>query len=256
MLESKIIEKKYALIIVLAVYQEFELLHDIVNQIKKKLSGISHCIILSHNGKHSLTRQICFNIAKEKENIVALQTEEAGIGYAYTKAINYLTEHESLFPAAWVIFWAADLPFNFSDLESFFFHQGKSEFLTISCYVGSKSHPESQCPRPLARKLMSAVYRFFNKTILSLTTSDPQGSIFIQLSLLSTMGRMVRSKDFLFSTELIYRLEKNGHHVREIPITYIGEKRKSTVKPIKDGYAMLRGLLRLRLCSSNASRRR
>ncbi len=76
-------------------------------------------------------------------------------------------------------------------------------------------------------------------------TGDSQGSIFMRMDVVKRFLDLVVSRDFFYSTELVFHAERLGHPIVELPVTVAPEARASTVRPLRDGSAMMLALFRL-----------
>lgn len=180
--------------------------------------------------------------------IHGIYIKEKGMGVAFRYAIREIRGLH-LGSEDWVIFSAADLPFGFSDLESFI--EKRKEYESCITFVGSKSHPNSQINRSIKRTVASWIFYLLRWFILKMHTKDPHGTIFLRADQLNTTDNIV-SKDYFFSTELIYYMEQQSKVV-EMPIILKPEIRPSKVNLIIDGIKVLKQIIRLRLRQTKIS---
>lgn len=239
--------------IVLAVYNEGPWLSETIELISNRMSEFDYRIILSHNGPDQSTLAQCESLSSSDPKIDTIHSNNPGIGYAYSTAINDIVSETNTSYDSWTILWAADLPFKFSDFDKFL-DAIKTQKNLYHCYVGSKSHPSSICKRTIHRTVMSGILRILTKSILNLRTRDPQGSLFIRSSVLTKIHSLIQSRNFLYSIECVYLLERFGYSICEVPIVYLGEKRVSTVRPFQDSWSILKGLIGLRITSMFANK--
>lgn len=140
-----------------------------------------------------------------------------------------------------LVITAADLPFGFSDLE-----QALSLRLRPPLMIGSKGHPQSRVAVSLKRRVMSEGFRYLRLVTIGLRVKDSQGTILVERSLARRVRPHLEAGDFFFSTEFIAIAARLGTTPVELPVDYGNPRPSSTVRPVRDGLAMGRALLRLR----------
>ena len=244
----------YQYAIILAVYNEVETLTSTVKKIISTFKSYDYLVVLSHNGPNMSSWKRC-KILSDKSNIYALHDQEIGIGTAYHQGMRFIWNNSRISDNAWILFWAADLPFEFTDWNAF--NKAKDKIKKIDCFIGSKNHEDSIIDRAFIRTFMTKIFNFLTLIVLGLKTKDPQGSFFVKNTICKKIVPQIENKGFLFTTELAYRLEKDNHKIIELPIVYndsLGIKRSSTIKPFKDGFQMLKSLLRFRLLKTNKNK--
>jgi dolichyl-phosphate beta-glucosyltransferase len=235
---------------VLPVHNEAEILRESVNKITEYLSEhtANSFLVLVENGSSDDSLAIAKDIANETKNesIAAISVPRAGLGHALHAGVEKALEiqKENKLSDMWIVLTAADLPFGFSDFESFLKWQANHKETRIA--VGSKAHNSSSMNTSLKRKIMSLIYRLARFLILGMKTKDSQGSIFVHASVAKDINVKIKSRDFFYSTEFIYYAEKNKCKVGELPVVEQGFRRPSTVKPLRDGLGMLLQLFKLR----------
>ncbi len=199
-------------------------------------------VFLLENASTDDTGAIAKSLEQTRDGITvrAFSTPKAGMGAAYRMGLENLSSDAGSYR---VVFTAADLPFGFSDLRNFLPLSPNVELA-----IGSKGHPLSQASRGPAREAMTLTFRLLRRVIIGMRTKDCQGTLFLRGDLACQM-QSIPSDGFFFTTEMVYRAEKNGWNVVEMPIEYLPEERPSTVRPWKHGTAMLRQLWQLRLAS-------
>ena len=70
--------------------------------------------------------------------------------------------------------------------------------------------------------------------------------MFVRLDLAAEVVAQVTARDFFYSTEFCYRVERGGDAIVEVPIKVVPEVRPSTVRPLKHGSQMAVALWGLR----------
>lgn len=134
-----------------------------------------------------------------------------------------------------------DLPFRFTDLDNFLSIQPlKPDALA---FVGSKAHSKSCVDMGILRNCMSLTFRFLRRCLLNMHTKDTQGVIFLHRKLAEEIYKKIESRRFFYTTELIFHIEQLRQQVVEIPVTYFGERRPSSIRPVRDSLSMWRELV-------------
>jgi hypothetical protein len=130
----------------------------------------------------------------------------------------------------------ADLPFGFSDVESYL-----ARSPSPSLAIGSKAHRDSINESPPRRKVLSAVFRLVRRVVLGMKVGDSQGTILVTATAARTILRYLKATDYFLSTELIAVATQLGIEAVELPITYTNPRpqSQSKVRPLRDGWSML-----------------
>lgn len=165
-------------------------------------------------------------------DIKILKTKK-GKGNAIRKAIP-----EIKYNLCWIT--GADLPFGFTDLES-----AMSDKFSCDAYLGSKAHKESKIQRKFSRKLFSKIFYLTRKIFLKLKYKDTHGSLIVETIQLQNISKSLIQENFFIDTEIVFRLDKLGLNVVEVPVTLVFDDRSTTVKPFKDGFNMLYQTIKL-----------
>lgn len=243
---------------VLPVHNEAETLAGAVDRIVTAFEerGLYGEVLLVENGSSDASRDVAESLAGERGavRIRAFSEAQAGIGWAYARGIRECANVEG----ACVVLTAADLPFGFSDLDGVLslaraWSVDGSDSLSSSSssssfvIVGSKAHPASRVEGRFGRGVLSRVYRSMRSVLLGMRVGDSQGTIFLGRALAQSLLVEVVARDFFFTTELLFHAERRGVVVDEVPVVYEGERRESTVRPLRHGAAMLVSMLRVRL---------
>ena len=95
---------------------------------------------------------------------------------------------------------------------------------------------------------MSTAFRIARRLMLGMKTGDSQGSFFIRLDVAVPLAHRVVSRDFFYTTELVHFAEAMADGVVEVPAVIDPSQQLgiSSVKPLRDGTAMLKQLVALR----------
>lgn len=227
----------------IAAYNEadtFQTLVDKFSYLEKK--NVSFKVLVLDNASTDNSKTVLAELKNKNPWLDSLHLQEKGLGVAFKAGLQKL-ETEKLNEDTWICFNAADLPFNFTDYESFLTEREKSPDCDL--FVGSKQHPQTVIQRDFKRNVSSAVFYMLRRLILNLKTKDTQGTIFMNARCIP-IYKDIKAKDYFFTTELIYRL-KNFTQIIEVPVVYEKDLRPSKVNVLVDGYKSLVQLIKLRL---------
>jgi dolichyl-phosphate beta-glucosyltransferase len=239
---------------IVPVHNEEKILESNLARLVDRLADLPGSEVLlvengSHDGSWALARRLAGS--RRGVRVRSLQEPLAGIGHGYHRGLSEL-DREANRTEHWAVLTAADLPFDFSDLEQALPHLGDTSGPRV--LIGSKAHPASRLQMNLERRLASFAYRCARRLLLGMKCRDSQGSVFIRADLASELVPLVCSRDFFYSTELIFLAERAGERVLEVPVVLAPAQRGSTVRPVRDGLTMGLKLVRLAVGSGRAGR--
>ncbi|MDH5675335.1 MAG: hypothetical protein OEZ06_24655 [Myxococcales bacterium] len=181
--------------------------------------------------------------AGDRITVHAASIEPAGIGHAYHHGMQRVFSTPAS-PGQWILLTAGDFPFGITDLEGFLPFARRYRGRAIA--VGSKAHRDSRIRTRGKRQIPTLVYRALRRGIVGMRTRDSQGTVFMARGDAQLLATRVRSRDFFYSTELVYWAERLGYAVEELPVQLRPCIRPSTVRWSTVAPAMLRDLWRLR----------
>jgi glycosyltransferase involved in cell wall biosynthesis len=229
---------------VLPVHNEEAILADNVARLRAVLGAHEGSrILLIENGSRDGSAALALRLAATVHPVpvLAYSLPLAGIGHAYDRGMREVLALDGADRDHWLVLSAADLPFGFSDLEHALPNLRDS---AAPLLIGSKAHPQSEVHVPRQRAIATQLYRRIRRGVAGMRTGDSQGSLFVRLDLAAQLVDLIRSRDFFYSTELVFHVERMGHPVVELPVTVEPEARASTVKPVRHGAKMFMALLR------------
>lgn len=201
-------------------------------------------IMLVENGSVDDTWLIANRLA-ERPSPTALRVYRAqrtGLGHAFDRALREL-ERATHLDADYVVLGAADFPFGVSDLDAARGELNRGAQLVL----GSKAHARSHIAASAKRKAASIAYRMLRRHVLGMRTGDCQGSLIIERDLALKLRPHIRSRDYFYTTELVFHAEKMRVAPIEVPVTLHPDERKSTVSIVIDGARMFQQLVDLRI---------
>lgn len=224
-----------------ALYNEAEGLPQLLDSIQSNLLPRfpESRVFLLENGSSDNTWELCEEAARQKPWVQALRSQVKGLGAAFRMGFFVLSELK-LSESDIIVLTAADLPFGFSDLDSYL----RIEHPTPVA-IGSKHHPNSSGgSRSLLRKVMSLLFRLIRYIFLGMKTRDSQGTFFIKSQFLPRLLN-IRSDDYFFTANIAYIAESEGQSITELPVISNSGGRPSKVRIFKDSLSMLKSIWNL-----------
>lgn len=205
-------------------------------------------ILLVENGSTDESWRECEKLAgiQDEVPVHVFRETHAGIGYAYARGLAELERMHGADASRWAVLTGSDLPWGFSDLDSARSVIDKGGAPVI---IGSKAHPESVAYRGWKRHGMSLAFRVLRRVVVGMRTGDSQGSFFIRLDVAVPLAHRIVSRDFFYTTELVYFAEREGEGVLEVPAVIEASQLvpgDTTVRAFEHGTAMLKQLVALR----------
>jgi glycosyltransferase involved in cell wall biosynthesis len=205
-------------------------------------------ILLVENGSKDESWRECQKLegVQDEVPVHAFREPNAGIGYAYARGLAELERMHGPDASRWAVLTGSDIPWGFSDLDS-----AKALLATgrAPVIIGSKAHPDSVAFAGWKRYGMSFAFRLLRRAIVGMKTGDSQGSFFIRLDVGVPLAHRIVSRDFFYTTELVYFAEALPDGVVEVsaiiePSQLVAGA--TSVRAWKHGKAMLRQLVALR----------
>ncbi len=205
-------------------------------------------ILLVENGSKDESWRVCESLAGVQDDVPvhAFREPSAGIGFAYARGMRELERMHGPVPSRWAVLTGSDIPWGFSDLDSAKPLLGEGNAPVI---IGSKAHPGSVSFAGWKRYSLSFAFRVLRRVIVGMRTGDSQGSFFIRLDVGVPLAHRIVSRDFFYTTELVYYAEALADGVVEVPAIIEPSQLvpgATSVRAFKHGKAMLRQLIALR----------
>ncbi len=233
---------------VLPVHNNEAIIAPNVTTLATRLEGSTGAeIILVENGSADASWASCEAARGTRGSVEVLAYREpnAGLGHAYARGIAEVLERHGPSQSRWAVLTATDLPFAFTDLDAALPLMERG----ARVIAGSKAHASSKAWAGRQRFVMSIVYRAARRAMLRMSIGDSQGSFFVRLDLLAETAPLVRSRDFFYTTELAYLIEREGERAHEVPVVLEAHQlvaATSSVRPLKHASRMLSQLVELR----------
>jgi len=196
-------------------------------------------IFLLENGSRDRSWDVCRELAGSTRGVAVAAFREpvAGLGHALHRGLVETLRGGGSLAERWVVMTAADLPFGFTDLDAALPAMARAGGPRL--IVGSKAHPASaQGGADWRRAVVSQTYRGLRRVLAGMQTADSQGSLLLRLDLGRELVDRIQSRDFFFSTELVFLAERMGEAVLEVPVQREPQRRATTVRFLRDSAAM------------------
>lgn len=197
------------------------------------------------NGSGDRTWEIAQDLEKRYSPWVkSFHNKEKGMGVAYRRGLLEL-QKRNLDSNSWAVLTASDLPFGFTDLDSFLQLQRDGKVQSENTlFIGSKRHPLSKVERNWKRQFGSMIFELARFVLLGIKTKDTQGTLFLRGDQVGVVGKL-QADDYFVTVEIVYYCERKSI-VTEMPVELRTEMRSSKVSLLKDGYKSLRQVLLFR----------
>ena len=235
---------------ILPAHNEEKGIERSVQRIAERLGGRPGTdVVIAENGSTDATWSIAERLSRETKLIKVLAYHEprAGLGYGLQRGLEEVLREHPLPENRWLVITGAELPVGFTDLERVLEIEAARPNDLPDVIIGSKAHPDSKLSNDSTRRAASEVYRLARRAILGMRTGDSQGMFFIRQEVVRPIVPKLKARDFFWTTELTYYLEKANCTIVEIPVELEEARRASTVKPFKHGSRMLKQLVKLRV---------
>lgn len=201
--------------VVVPAHNSAALIEGTAIRLANRLADRSAEIVVVENGSTDDTLERCRRLAARWDqpmvSLVVLRSQR-GMGNALHAGV-------AASRGASVLLTADDLPFGFDDLDATDrmakAHGGRLPPMVI----GSKAHRDSRVQRRAGRSLLTSGFAFMRRWILGSRVGDSQGTFLVEGTLIRNLVRQLREPGFLFTTELVYLVERAGIHPVEVPVS-------------------------------------
>lgn len=225
-----------SLSLILPVYNEEEVINENVKKLCEYMESLK-CInkfeiLVCPNGCTDNTERYSKQLANKYSKVKVFPKNEKGIGTGLREGLIHARYKYSMF-------YAVDLPFSFSIIESSIKEKDSADII-----IGSKSHKKSVISRDYKRKLFSAVYSNILRFVFKLNVKDTQGSLFFPTKKIKSYINKLSSNNSFFETQLVIYGYKRGLKAKEIPVELRKSERSSKINLIYESFAVLRDLIK------------
>lgn len=222
-----------SLTVLIPLYNKEKLIKIAVSQTVKLVQDLDYEIIVIENESTDNSKQEIEKYIKNCNDNVKLISTKKGLGNALKAGIESSSKK-------YITCIPADFSTGTSEIS---FFKNSSDFEYV---ISSRTHPLSNSNQKIQRTIISKVFNFLKKIILSLNYQDTQFSFIIKTDLAKVLSLECRSSRFFITTELVYYAVKNGIKIKEIPVE-IHEQvgNVTTVKVLRDSLEILFEMLML-----------
>ena len=226
--------------IVFPVFNESKILKKSVETLHNFLSNrisIDWKIVIAENGSTDETLEIARFLSNNYSNVIVRSYEESGRGRAVKDS--WLLSNADL-----VSYMDVDLSTDLEALIVSLEHMNSDDFDIL---IGSRLLKDSKVyGRSFKRDFISKTYSLIFRIILGTKFKDAQCGFKIakRESILDVL-KNVKDNGWFFDTELLYKSEKSGLSIKEIPVIW-RDDRDSKVKILSTIIKDLIGLLRIK----------
>lgn len=224
-----------AVSVVLPAYNEASHLRSAIAQIVDGLTARNRTfeIIVVENGSRDDTSQIARDLAATESRLRVTNLEKPNIGKALKTGI--LAARYPL-----ILILSVDVV----DLQ--FFDRASSLIARYAGVLGSKAVTPAEDRRPWPKRIGSSVFHYLARILLRLHTRDTHGIKLFRKEQVVPLVSLCRSEHEVFDDELIFRAERAGFLMCEIPFI-AREVRPSRVHSFRRGARALYQVLLLRI---------
>ncbi len=217
---------------ILPFHSDFHKIPETVRKIEEsKDKFFVDKIILAHNG-FLISENESLKLSNLSECAFFCHTDVAGIGAGYRLGIK---ESNSTY----TILSASDLPFGFTDIESFM-KLNPAPVVAIGSKWAKGSSVSGYGP---LRKLSSLLFWVLRRILLGKKSPrDSQGTIIVRTDIAKRVLGKVKSNNYFFSLEFLTLLQREGFDPVEVSVKLENHSRESSVSLTKDGFGMIRSI--------------
>lgn len=227
-------------LIVVATFNEIENLPELLRQICAAAPE-ADVLIVDDNSPDGTGLWAQAESEKRSNLFCLVRINNRGLGSAVLDAIRYGIENNYDF----IVNLDADLSHSPAEIPKMLrrIDENKADVVIGSRYVNGGRI----VGWPLRRRFMSRCVNIFARFVLGLKTRDNSGSFrCYRVSVLKKLNlEQVRSKGYSFFEEILYRMQKNGAKMEEIPITFTERERGCSKVNLREAFRSIFHLLRL-----------
>ncbi len=193
--------------VIVPVLNEEKILSDSAKKIHKMCeeSDLDFEIIFSENGSVDNTIDILKSICSEYKNCKFISYEKPNYGLAIKNGM--IESKYNLIVIFDIDYFSKDFLETSLNLENKF-----------SAIIASKRLDSSNDNRTFFRIFISNIYSNILKIIFGTNLSDTHGMKSIRRKAFEDKINKINSDQWMFDTELLLRIEKNGEQIKEVPV--------------------------------------
>lgn len=220
--------------ILIPAYRESAILPETVDRVMRQMAGEDFELIVCDDGSGDDTAAVVEGLGFP--NVRCVTGAHLGKGGSLARGVMAATGE--------LIFYTdADLAYGTAVIPQFLAALRQGADLAI----GSRHlHEKGYAGYPLHRRVFSRCYRFALRLLGGIRVSDAQcGCKAYTAAAAKRIYRDISEQGFAFEFETLLRAEKAGFSVCELPVCII-ENGASHVRPLRDGFAMLKAAVRIK----------
>ena len=220
--------------IVVPIFNEEEIIEESVNNILSICfrTNLNFEIILSENGSHDNTKSIAEKFSNKYSEVKLISSNTPNYGEALKNG--FLRASNPIIVSFDIDYYSESFLQNVLTLEK-----------KYAALTASKRLINSNDGRRFIRRIATNTFVLILKILFKTSLSDTHGMKAIRKEILdSYIGDVISTQD-IFDTELLIRIEKGGHEVKEIPAV-INEIRPSVSVIYKRIPRTIKSLLKLK----------
>ena len=198
---------QYSLSVIIPIYNEEKILSEIIEKLFYSLNEILNDfeILIIENGSIDKSYELSKKLASEFTEIKAVHLEEANYGNALREGIKLSSKK-----------YTVNFSIDFIDLV--FLNNALEISENYDLIIGSKRIGDGD-KRPLFRKIGTLAYNFILSFFINMPFKDTHGLKLYNTAVAQKYEKQTISSSSIFDEELIYRVYKSGHNIKEIGVS-------------------------------------
>jgi len=227
--------------IIIPAYNAEIFIEDTIMKIITRMNELqitNYEINLIENGSTDKTSDIVNNLAKEYKQINLIILDEADLGKAVKKGIEFSN-------GSFSIYMPADLSYEINFINSALEYKKKG----YEVIFGSKKMKQSSVEITRSRKFLSSGFSMLVKILFRFKIKDTQGVKAFQTDLFRDYTKTFPN-GFLWDIGFVYITSRKNYKWVEIPCKVVDLHKSSTIKKLRISIKMLIGLIKFRLIAS------
>ena len=233
--------RRLSCLIAIATYNEIENLPDLIDQV---LSAAPHfkVLVVDDNSPDGTGRWCQERAATDDRVDCLLRPGKLGLGSAAVECMHHSIEH------GYDLLLTMDADFSHHPRYLLDLMRPLEQSDEVDVVIGSRYVPGGGVKNwPLHRRLMSRAINFYTRKLLGVSPRDCSGAFrcYRVDALKKIKLEEIQSKGFSYPEEVLWRLEKAGAKVQEVPIVFTDRESGLTKINLAESIGALRLLARL-----------
>ena len=222
-----------SLSVIIPIYNEEKILNETIEKLFHSLKEILNDfeILIVENGSVDKSYDLSKKLASEFPEINAVHLEEANYG-------NALREGIKLSSKKYIVNFSIDF------IDLIFLNNALKISGNYDLIIGSKRIGDGD-KRPAFRRIGTLAYNFILSFFINMPFKDTHGLKLYNTAVAQKYEKQTISHSSIFDEELIYRVYKSGHNIKEIGVS-VHEIRPARTGIISRAYEVLVNLYNLK----------